>query len=82
MGFLQVFVKWWLPIPNFSLQELYNGKHKIYHVKPLKVLTPESVAEMKHEDDVLHHQNNVQDIPVPQALSVHYEQGEFREVDK
>ncbi|XP_066144609.1 polyamine-transporting ATPase 13A3-like [Euwallacea fornicatus] len=62
--------------------ELYNGKHKIYHVKPLKVLTPESVAEMKHEDDVLHHQNNSEEIVLPQALSVHFEKGEFREVDK
>ncbi|XP_050315902.1 polyamine-transporting ATPase 13A3 isoform X2 [Anthonomus grandis grandis] len=61
--------------------ELYNGKHKIYHVKPLKVLTPESVAKMEQDDDVLH-QNNSAEVMVPQSLSVHFEKGDFREVDR
>ncbi|XP_060532708.1 polyamine-transporting ATPase 13A3 isoform X2 [Cylas formicarius] len=60
--------------------ELFNGKHKIYHVKPLKVLTPESVAKLKHDDDMLN-RNNVQSASVP-SLSVHFENGEFRVVDK
>ncbi|CAG9767851.1 unnamed protein product [Ceutorhynchus assimilis] len=61
--------------------ELYNGNHKIYHVKSLRTLTPESVAKMKIDDDTLHHQNT-ENVTIPQALSVHFEKGEFRDVDK
>ncbi|KAF5303296.1 hypothetical protein FQA39_LY10035 [Lamprigera yunnana] len=63
------------------ITELYNGKHEMYHVKSLKVLTPESVRKMKHDDNLLnHHYNPV--IDNSPSLSVHFEQGVFHELDK
>ncbi|KAL1489432.1 hypothetical protein ABEB36_014327 [Hypothenemus hampei] len=63
--------------------EFYNGKHKIYHVKPLKVLTAETLALLKQDQDVLNHQSDEGDeFMKPQALQVHFEKGLFKEVDK
>lgn len=61
-------------------QEIYNGKHKMFHVKTLKILTPESVAKLKKEDDIIHHHENESESPP--ALSVHFEHGEFRDLDR
>uniref|UniRef100_A0A1Y1K832 Cation-transporting ATPase n=1 Tax=Photinus pyralis TaxID=7054 RepID=A0A1Y1K832_PHOPY len=64
------------------ITELYNGKHKIYHVKQLRVLTPESVRKLKSDDNRLNHHNHY----VPQLenslLSVHFGEGIFRELDR
>lgn len=52
----------------------------MYHVKTLKILTPESVAKLKKKDDILHHHEN--EAEFPSALSVHIENGEFRDLDR
>ncbi|EFA04812.1 polyamine-transporting ATPase 13A3 isoform X2 [Tribolium castaneum] len=64
------------------IKEIFGGKHKIYHVKNLKVLTPESVQKLKDDDENLlnsHHVTVKENNPV---LSVHFENGEFRDLDK
>lgn len=63
------------------MQEIYKGKYKIYHVKTIEVLTPESVAKLKHQDDILHH-HEISLSESPPALSVHFENGEFRDVER
>ncbi|KAK4878700.1 hypothetical protein RN001_011206 [Aquatica leii] len=63
------------------ITELYNGKHKIYHVKPLRVLTPESVSKLKNDDNLLNH-HYMPVIEASSTLSVHFGQGIFREIDK
>jgi hypothetical protein len=71
------------PVADLPIfQEIFGGKHKIYHVKPLKVLTPESVQKLKDDDENLlnsHHVTVRENVP---TLSVHFENGEFRELDK
>jgi hypothetical protein len=71
------------PVADLTIfQEIFGGKHKIYHVKPLKVLTPESVQKLKDDDENLlnsHHVTVRENVP---TLSVHFENGEFRELDK
>nr|CAI5817421.1 unnamed protein product [Callosobruchus analis] len=60
------------------ITEVYDRKHKIYHVKDLKNLTLESVAKIQKEETV-----SVQvSSDIPSALSVHFEKGEFRELDR
>ncbi|KAF5281780.1 hypothetical protein FQR65_LT14527 [Abscondita terminalis] len=61
--------------------ELYNGKHKIYHVKPLRVLTPESVRKLKNDDNLLNH-HYMPVIENSSSLSVHFGQGIFRDLEK
>lgn len=53
----------------------------MYHVKTLKVLTPESVAKLKEQDDILHH-HEISTSDSPPALSVHFDNGEFRDLEK
>lgn len=47
----------------------------MYHVKPLRVLTPKSVQKMKTEE-------NVEAGEVPATLSVHFSNGVFKELDE
>lgn len=63
---------------------MYNEKHKIYHVKPLRVLTPESVQKLKKDDETLnhHHPENNVDYDTPPSLSVHFANGVFKELDQ
>lgn len=71
--------------PCYSVrpQELYNGKHEIHHVKPLRVLTPESVQKLRDDDDVLNHHHRRRPSPEsPASLSVHFANGVFRDVDR
>ncbi|XP_018576718.1 probable cation-transporting ATPase 13A3 [Anoplophora glabripennis] len=63
------------------ITEIYNKNHKIYHVKPLKVLTPENVAKLRNDDNLLNH-HHVLVSESPPALSVHFENGHFRDLDK
>ncbi|XP_050500411.1 polyamine-transporting ATPase 13A3-like isoform X3 [Diabrotica virgifera virgifera] len=63
------------------ITEVFNKNHKTYHVRPLQVLTPDSVAKMKKKDDLLRHQP-LPDSDIVQALSVHFENGIFRDVDR
>ncbi|KAJ8921226.1 hypothetical protein NQ315_013698 [Exocentrus adspersus] len=63
------------------ITEIYNKKHKIYHVKPLRILTPENVARLRNDDNLLNH-HHVSGTESPPALSVHFENGEFRDIDK
>ncbi|CAH0549371.1 unnamed protein product [Brassicogethes aeneus] len=51
--------------------ELYNGKHKIYHVETIKELTPDMVQKLSK-------------IPTERlsTFPVHFENGIFREVEK
>ncbi|KAG5867045.1 hypothetical protein JTB14_022162 [Gonioctena quinquepunctata] len=63
------------------ITEIYNKKHKIFHVRPINTLTPESVAKLQRKSNSLnHHQLPVSE--VPPALSVHFENGEFRDLEK
>lgn len=51
-------------------------------MKPLHVLTPESVQKLKKDDDVLnHHQISISD-GAPPSLAVHFSNGVFRELDR
>ncbi|XP_030755212.1 probable cation-transporting ATPase 13A3 [Sitophilus oryzae] len=59
--------------------ELYNGKHKIYHIKQLKIITSESIEKSKHKDDTV---LNIEEVPACPSLSIHFEKGEFRNIDK
>lgn len=52
----------------------------MYHVKRLQILTPDSVAKLKKKDDILRHHEN--ECEFPPALSVHFENGEFRDLDR
>ncbi|CAH1164827.1 unnamed protein product [Phaedon cochleariae] len=63
------------------ITEIFNSKHKIFHVRPLEVLTPESVAKLKLEEN---QQNHIQISASEEAptLSVHFENGEFRNLEK
>ncbi|XP_057652455.1 polyamine-transporting ATPase 13A3-like isoform X1 [Diorhabda carinulata] len=63
------------------ITEIYNKNHKVYHVRLLQTLTPESVAKMKQKKSSL---NNLQEAPdsVMPVLSVHFENGIFREIDR
>uniref|UniRef100_A0A6P7GLH0 Cation-transporting ATPase n=1 Tax=Diabrotica virgifera virgifera TaxID=50390 RepID=A0A6P7GLH0_DIAVI len=63
------------------ITEVFNKNHKTYHVRPLQILTPDSVAKMKKKDDLLRHQP-LPDSDIVQALSVHFENGIFRDVDR
>ncbi|KAJ8958055.1 hypothetical protein NQ318_002065 [Aromia moschata] len=63
------------------ITEIYNKKHEIHHVKPLRVLTPESVAKMKDADNLLNH-HHISVSESPSALSVHFANGEFRDLDE
>ncbi|CAH2008119.1 unnamed protein product [Acanthoscelides obtectus] len=59
------------------ITEVYDGKHKIYHVKDLKNLTLESVAKIQKEEISVQVTSDA-----PSALSVHFEKGEFRELER
>lgn len=50
-------------------------------MKTIKILTPESVAKMKRQDDIMHH-HEISASESPPALSVHFENGEFRDIDR
>ncbi|XP_044260225.1 polyamine-transporting ATPase 13A3-like isoform X2 [Tribolium madens] len=64
------------------IKEIFGGKHKIYHVKNLKVLTPESVQKLKDDDENLLNSHHVTVKENNPNLSVHFENGEFRDLDK
>lgn len=57
---------------------MYNDKHKTYYVKPLVVLTPDNLQKLKEQDNLL----NVNAAPKLPALSVHFDHGIFRELDR
>ncbi|KAJ8972853.1 hypothetical protein NQ317_010276 [Molorchus minor] len=61
--------------------EIYNKRHKIHHVKPLKMLTPESLAKLKNADNLLNH-HHISVSESPPSLSAHFANGEFRDLDK
>ncbi|CAG9862547.1 unnamed protein product [Phyllotreta striolata] len=63
------------------ITEIFNKKHKIYHVRPLQVLTPESVAKMKREDSLLNHHQFIES-DILTTLSVHFENGVFRDLER
>lgn len=50
-------------------------------MKPLRVLTPESVQKLKSDDDVLNH-HHVTVHETPPSLSVHFSNGVFKELDQ
>lgn len=62
-------------------QEKYNGKHKIHHVKPLRVLTPECVQKLQKDDDLKQHHITVSD-GTPPSLAVHFSDGVFTAVER
>ncbi|XP_063927285.1 polyamine-transporting ATPase 13A3-like isoform X2 [Zophobas morio] len=62
------------------VKEIFGGKHTIYHVKDLKVLTPESVQKLKDDDGSFGGGGGGESEVA--ALSVHFENGEWRELDK
>lgn len=62
------------------LQELYNKNHKIYHVKPLKVLTPDEIHKLKQKENLIH-RTHIEPGGVS-ALSVHFGNGIFTEIDR
>lgn len=50
-------------------------------MKPLRVLTPESVQKLKCNDDILnHHHININE--TPPTLSVHFANGVFKELEQ
>nr|XP_022902834.1 probable cation-transporting ATPase 13A3 isoform X1 [Onthophagus taurus]XP_022902836.1 probable cation-transporting ATPase 13A3 isoform X1 [Onthophagus taurus] len=61
------------------ITELYNKKHKIYHVKPVKVLTSDLLKKIKKRDNLLDKENN---FDCDLQLSVHFGNGAFKEIDK
>nr|XP_023026840.1 probable cation-transporting ATPase 13A3 [Leptinotarsa decemlineata] len=61
--------------------ELYNGNHKIYHVRGIHTITPASIAKLQKDTRRLNH-NQIPVSDAPPGLSVHFENGEFRELDK
>ncbi|GLV46341.1 anne boleyn [Carabus blaptoides fortunei] len=62
--------------------ESYKNKHKIYHVKPLQILTPDTVKKLENDQNkcLSNVNNDFKDIPI--NLSVHFENGVFKIVDR
>lgn len=62
------------------MQEVYNDKHRTHYVKKLKILTPENLQLLKNKENLLNDKSTTcTKLP---ALSVHFEHGIFRELDK
>ncbi|KAL3272230.1 hypothetical protein HHI36_022713 [Cryptolaemus montrouzieri] len=99
IGFLRLFFHWvphWYlyatsttcPVTQAEkilVIEVFNGKHKIYHVKPLRILTSDSVLNMKTDGsntNVVDPQL-IEDLTETQpSLCVHFDNGNFRALDK
>lgn len=60
---------------------MYNEKLKLYYVKPLIVLTPDSLQKLKDKENLLDKARNSAN-KLPNMLLVHFEHGIFRELDK
>lgn len=95
-GFLRLFFHWvphWYlfatstscPITEAEkilVIETFKDKHKIYHVKSLKTLTSDTAVNMKNNEKVIDPQI-IEDLTNSQpSLSVNFENGHFRELDK
>lgn len=57
---------------------MYNGKHKIYHVKAIQIVTAQSLEKLRDEEKNKP-ENVLNELP---TLCVHFEKGLFREIDK
>ncbi|KAK9746650.1 P5-type ATPase cation transporter [Popillia japonica] len=62
------------------ITENYNKKHKIYHVKPLKVLTADHVNKLKSNENLL--RRNEVESKTYSTLSVHFGNGTFTDIDR